>query len=831
MRSLSFALRDAHDLDTIVAKHTLEDTRGLLVQFFSAKSDPYFIEEIQHYFQKKFPLCIFIGTTTDGTIENEHVYDEDVSTINFSYFEKTNLKASLMRYGKDFQNSFECGYKMMKRLHDKEIKALITYSDGLLMNGEDYVRGCGEFATDVMVAGGMAADNGKMEQTFIFDKYEISDHGAVAVALYSSDLHVANHFSFDWLPIGKKMRVTKAVNNRVYELDGENIVDVYAKYLGKEVAAHLPQIGIELPLVFEENGVLIGRAVLGKHEDGSLTFAGNIKEGAYVQFGVGNVEMILKNSTYHVLKLLEALRYKMEAVFVFSCMARRRFLGVETKKELQVLRKIAPVCGFFTYGEFFHSKNKNLLLNETMTLLALSESDEEQPLEPLLKLYSPSDHTVDVSQAVALLANKVSNELSELNMALEERLAENAKYIYEQAYKDILTKLPNRLALIQDLHAEAGNVIFLINIDDFTAINDFYGHMVGDEVLKRLAVILKEHLPKEIKIYKLPSDEFALISPLHKSYSEILEFIKELTTMIEQKPFEIAGNEIHVSVTIAAAFIRHFRTGLRNVDMALKLAKQSNKKFIIYQEDMQLAKQYEDNINKVHLLKEALQKDAFVPFFQPICDVQTKEIKKYEALIRIVKENNEVIPPGEFLEASQKIKLYPLITKRMIEKSFAYCSTKGVDFSINLSYDNILDEELSRFLFKKMDEYAISERLTLEILETDALDYAKIEDFVNEIYARGAKIAIDDFGSGYANFKHIASLRCDYLKIDGSLIKDIDRDKNARSIVETIVIFAKKLGKKTIAEFVHSKEIFEIVKEIGIDYAQGYYLGKPVAEI
>ena len=124
--------------------------------------------------------------------------------------------------------------------------------------------------------------------------------------------------------------------------------------------------------------------------------------------------------------------------------------------------------------------------------------------------------------------------------------------------------------------------------------------------------------------------------------------------------------------------------------------------------------------------------------------------------------------------------------------------------------------------------YDVGALLTVEILETQSIDYeTNVRTFVKKIHEVGAKIAIDDFGSGYANFKHITNIECDYLKIDGSLIKDLDHDRDARLIVETIIVFAKKLGKQTVAEFVHSEKIYEIVKELGIDYAQGYYLGKP----
>ena len=168
----------------------------------------------------------------------------------------------------------------------------------------------------------------------------------------------------------------------------------------------------------------------------------------------------------------------------------------------------------------------------------------------------------------------------------------------------------------------------------------------------------------------------------------------------------------------------------------------------------------------------------------------------------------------------------------MIKKCFQKFSGTGLNFSINLDFSDILNEKTKSFLFKKMQEYAISSQLTIEILETQEYESdQRVKEFIDDVYVNGAVIAIDDFGSGYANFEYLSIIKSDVIKIDGSLIKNIDKNKNARLIVETIVNFVKKLNKKTVAEFVHNKEVYSIVNELGIDYIQGYYMGEPKAEL
>ena len=830
MKSKNITFTSIQELKSSIRDKAFEDGKGLLVQFFCAKTEIDFIKEVQEFFQKKFPQCSFIGATTDGVIDNDQVYPSLRSVINFTYFDKTFLRTTTALTS-DFDNgSFACGRTLMEDICTKRTKAVIAFADGLHTNGEEFLQGCSSYNQDIIITGGLAGDNGEFKKTFVFDKEAIIDKGAVAVALDSTELFVATHYSFDWMPIGKKMKVTKAKGNRVYELDGERIVDVYEKYLGKEVAKLLPKIGIEIPLILEKNGMIIGRSVLAKHEDGSLMFAGNVEEGAEVRFGVGHFETIMKRNSQHIQKLLSSLKHKSEAIFIYSCMARRRFLDTMAKKEFEAVAKVANVSGFFTYGEFFHFHNQNQFLNETMTFLALSENMKRVDDEDIYQMTkNQEDYKINTIHAVAYLANAVSKELSELNDTLEEKVAKSVEYIQHQAFYDMLTMLPNRTSLINDLKKEEGKTIILVNIDNFATINDFYGHVVGDEVLLQVALILRQYCNSTNKIYKLSADEFAIISQTKwDNKKEIKAQIKRIIDLIEQQYFNLANHKIHISITVSAAAILTTGAGLINADMALKLAKRTNRKFVIFNEELQLSKQIEKNMQIVHLIKNAIKNDGIVPFFQPIVDIKTDKVIKYEALIRIIDEKGEIHSPFTFLEASKKLKFYPQLMRAMVEKTFKKCASKDVCFSINLTFDDILDADFIRFLFDLMDKYDNAKKVTVEILETQSVRYEEsLQNFVNKVYEKGANIAIDDFGSGYANFEHIINIKCDYLKIDGSLIRNLDTDKNAGLIVETILVFAKKLGKKTVAEFVHSKEILEIVKKLGIDYVQGYYLGKP----
>jgi len=832
MKNFTASFITLEELKQILYNTKVNDNEKTLIQMFYGNTDEASIREVQMFFKENYPNSVFIGTTTDGVLENTAVYHDTKSVVTFTSFDKTYLKTVLLDSNEFNNDSFTVGYALADKLCTNQTKVIITFVDGININGEEYLNGINAINSDIIVSGGLSADNGKLQKTYVFDKENIYAHGAIGVSLNSDTLNARTNYNFDWLPIGKKMVVTKVIKNRVYEIDGIPAVDIYAKYMGEELANKLPRAGIEYPLVFEEDGVSIGRAVLDKHDDNSLTFAGNIEKGTLVRFGIGNIETIIKHSDIQLKSMCEKFHYKPEAIFIYSCMARRRFMGKHIEDDLKAIRSLGQISGFFTYGEFFTSKNKKQLLNETMTILVLSEEDE---LINCQLNDVKNDYYLDMNkeQIIAHLANTVSNELAELNNNLELRVKESSDYIYKQAYFDKLTGLPNRNSLISYLEKSVEGVVYLVNVDGFTGINDFYGYKVGDEILRRLASLFKEHLSLyETKIFKLPSDEFAILIDMENDTKKIKDKIKKINKIIENDDFFIDGSSIHVTVSIAASFINHENTCLKDAEISLKLAKKLGKDYLIFNENLRDVSRSENNVKMANIIKYAIMSNGIIPYFQPIYDVKTGKIEKYECLVRLKKDNGEILSPALFLDISQTIKLYSHITEIMIEKTFSYFSKNGFNFSVNLSFSDILNPKMRNYIFDKIAEYGIGKQLTIEILETQEIENdSRIGSFIADVYATGAKIAIDDFGSGFANFEHMTSIDSDYMKIDGSLIKNIDKDKNARLVVETIIVFAKKLNKKTIAEFVHTKEVEDVVKELGVDYVQGYHLGKPLDSV
>jgi len=222
-----------------------------------------------------------------------------------------------------------------------------------------------------------------------------------------------------------------------------------------------------------------------------------------------------------------------------------------------------------------------------------------------------------------------------------------------------------------------------------------------------------------------------------------------------------------------------------------------------------------------------------VPFFQPLVNNKTLKYEKYEALVRMIDKDGSVISPFFFLDIAKQTKQYSRITKIMLDKSFAQFADREESFSINLTAEDILNSEIAQHIVSLLEKYPqTGNRVVFEIVESESIEsYDEVMDFINRVKQMGCRIAIDDFGTGYSNFEYLIKLKADFIKIDGSLIKNIISSKESFVVVSVIVSFAQQMGIKTVAEFVENGEILKVLQELGVDYSQGYHFSPPLKTI
>ncbi len=514
---------------------------------------------------------------------------------------------------------------------------------------------------------------------------------------------------------------------------------------------------------------------------------------------LGTIVLVYSSENYN--KLID--RYTTLIVILLVMLAVVFFIfGAYVKKLLYPLRKIAKSL-------------RNYSPNKEIKIPCIQQNNEIGLISHALN---------DMQKKIMEYSTKQQN----INQVLEKTVKDKTLELRQQLYIDTLTGLPNRLSLLNDLNGVDDGALLIINIDDFKEINDFYGHIAGDNILKKFANRLKGMFNDidHIELKRLSGDEFALFFMYKPSLEEFIYIANNLVYHVEKMVFFHENNELAIRITIGGVF--QLDGALEKADIALKAAKKQHKSFLLYDEGSNIEEQYKENMEWVKKLKKAIETNRIVPYYQPIFDNQSDKIASYECLIRLIDSDEKVLSPGQFLTIAKKSRLYSKLTKLMVKKSCQYFENIECDFSINMSVEDMLDPEIVEYIKYQLETHNVSKKIIFEILESEGIEnYAEVSAFIKEMKALGCRIAIDDFGSGYSNFEHLLQLNVDYIKIDGTLIKNLDTDREAQIVVETIVDFAKRLGILTVAEFVHNRAINEKVKELFIDRSQGFYLAEP----
>jgi len=449
----------------------------------------------------------------------------------------------------------------------------------------------------------------------------------------------------------------------------------------------------------------------------------------------------------------------------------------------------------------------------------------------LIQLQNRAQRELKRAEEAESIQKKLQEQLLKYNDDLEEEIAKKTKELHKKIYTHFISGMANRNQLLEDSYKYNFKQMALLNIDKFQKFNDVYGEEIGNIAIKLSAEFLNKQINEEnTLIYHIGGDEFvfAIKDASKTTDTEFIKNIENILSLYKREIFIHEDKTFNFIMTAGIAFSGKKKM-LAYADMALKDAKRKNIQLGIFNEDRELEKTHKQDIECHKKLLKAFDTDNIISHFQPIAPIQDDSLPiKYESLVRMKLDNGSIIPPVNFISVAKQNRIYYKITKYVVINTLYTISQYSIPCSLNISIDDIQNEKTLDMLYQMFDEFKHNNLLTIELLETeDFKDYRVVYDFCTKVRSYGIKIALDDFGAGYSNFSHILNLPVDYIKIDASLISNIDRDKHSQIMVETIVGLARKLNIQTIAEFVSSKEILDTVKKLNVDYAQGYYIGKP----
>ena len=442
--------------------------------------------------------------------------------------------------------------------------------------------------------------------------------------------------------------------------------------------------------------------------------------------------------------------------------------------------------------------------------------------------------TFYVETTIAPVLDKNNNIMEFISIKIDiSNLILNEKELQNQLITDSLTSLPNRIKLQEDIKEETNATLMIVDINHFKEINLLFGVKLGDEALLYMAKSLKylgSNLMKS-KVYRISGDEFGILQS-NNAIESFKEFTNTINSYIQNHPFEYDGISFDIDITCSIAYKNEKTQNLlESAHDALEFAKKSNHSLHIFDQLESKQQEYEENFEWTKKIKHALSDERIKAYFQPIYSVHKQKIMKYEALVRLIDIDGSVISPFFFLNIAKRSRLYNEITKTMIIQGCKTFQHRPEVVTINLSIEDLSDKNTVDFFIQSVEKYSMKGKIVAEVLESESVEsFENFREVLLHLHENGISVAIDDFGSGYSNFSYLTNLKIDILKIDGSLVRNVYKDINSRIIVESISMFARELGMETIAEFVSDKDIFENIKNIGIDYVQGYYISEPMPQ-
>ena len=449
-------------------------------------------------------------------------------------------------------------------------------------------------------------------------------------------------------------------------------------------------------------------------------------------------------------------------------------------------------------------------------------------------ILKPLDHKQFISVLFKLVEKiNLLNIKENYQKHLEEEVERRSAEIEHKVRYDSLTSLYSRYTFFNDLSHLNNPVIILVDINQFKVINEVYGNEIGSKVLKEFGGFLSKSIEdKSYRVHRLSGDEFAILDK--REFSEISRYKPLIDSLFKKlNNLKVDIDDIIISIDATLGISYADKHTYESAKLALEYAKKNKKPFIVYSSEMDHRKESSLTLKCRDDIASAIGDDRVVAVYQPIVDSNEK-ILKYETLMRLrEKGSKKLISPFYFLDLAIKTRLYESLSSTIIFKALNMINDRSNSLSINFTYSDIKNS----IFIQKIEDYLIANtnvgsKTIIEITENESIEnYDDVKNFIKRFRKYGVKIAIDDFGTGFSNFQYILEVEPDYLKIDGSLIKDIDTNTSSHTLVEAIVQFSHKLGIKVIAEYVHSKLIFNMLKELNVDEYQGFYFSEPLENI
>ena len=690
---------------------------------------------------------------------------------------------------------------------------------------ENFVETVNETGVAVKMLGGAAnledrEGNTRGDLAYVLEDTAVSGTDVVMALISAEELCIYGDYVCGVEPVGRQCPI---VSRGCYidQIDGIDGAQWYANLLGKDALQENPSVSHIFPVIKrDERGIAyyvdyteesVDDAVLDEKHYVLKSFA-ELKNGSYVSLGY-----------FHPQKIYEQVRElfcnigaaPVETIFAYDCQSRVSFLHNCASWEIENFFT-TNISGALLSGEISHKNGENVYANYTFVTTALSEDADARVVLRERELKNMSALQEDNTQMLNYL-------LVNANRHLNEELQDQQTKMQDAMFYNQVLGVDNQLKYLYDQEKKELDKAAVFNLNNERMLRLFAGITKTYAVLKETYGKIKTYyLPKGMYLYSYEDTSFLLAADDAAARTEFIEVIEKIRDFLAG----IQCEEVDLSCTVAVVFGKE--DTMPRLATTMRYARAKKLPIAKFEEVGDVAEKELEEIRMLHIIRDAMQHKRIRPYFQEIHNNKGEKKRMFESLMRIFDEDGKIYFPDQFLPVAKEYGLYESLSELMVETVIHMFRDKDVRVTINLNVQDIYDRKMLRMIFDNMQSVAHPENYVFEIVESEEImDYAYIEEFADRIREYGARVAIDDFGSGFSNLLHVLKIKAEYIKIDGAIIRTITEDPHCLEFIRFINSWCVSNDQEVIAEFVENAEIQKIMMEIGVAHSQGYFFSRP----
>ena len=669
---------------------------------------------------------------------------------------------------------------------------------------------------DVQILGGAAGFKKKKRSAFVLEGVKASGTAVAAAFVSSEQLLVYENFVCGADISGQSHSVTKTHKSRILRVDGQSGTEWYSELLDKSELEKDPDLSLLFPIVREGEVRIPFFVDYERSKEGGLKLSCELPKGSEIYSGYFNPQKTLDEmrTVYHDIKHSSS-----EILFAYDCQSRMIVMHSCAKWETEQFAS-TNFSGVLLSGEIVRRGEKNYFANFTFGIAGLSEN-------PSAHIPLRSRDLTDPSVIAQNNIKAVNYLLASSNKQLSEQLVDQRDKLKNSLLRNEALGLDNQYCYLYDRDHRGLDKIAMYDLTNERMVKLFVGRKEIFDELKKVYADVSELLKKRvgernIHIYSCEALSLLVAADSGTNAEEFEKIAKETLDYLNS----ITLNDVQLSYRCAV--VGNEKEPLHKAETALQFGAERNIPFVRYGRISDSILDTTEEIHILQVIRDALSEERVIPYFQGIYDNSEKRFGLYESLMRISDKDGKIYYPDKFLPVAKKYNLYEMLSVVMVKKVMSMFVDSDVRVSINLNVRDLYDREMIKVIFGYLDKAAHPENFVFELVESEAVtDYCYLKQFADRIHEKRAKIAIDDFGSGFSNLMHILRIDADYLKIDGEIIRMICDDEKSMQFVSILSSWCSNQETQVIAEYVENSEIQKNIENMGISFSQGYLFSKP----